>query len=481
MSNRQLARGTLASGLVSVLKIFVQFVTLPLMARLVGPADYGLFGLAMPTVAFILLLADSGFGISLAREPESNVDIWSSAIWFLLGSGIVLAGIVIVCSLIQAPLINQPQLPHIMVVLALCPVLLALSVPANARLTRQARLGIGSALELTASLAAAGTAITLGLWGAGVWSLVFQVVVYWLSKAILLNAASPFFPRFRFLLKDLHPHLRVGGLILGGNLLDTGGRTVEASLVSHFLGTSFLGAFTFANQLPKFLTEAVSNSLWALLYAFAIRTNDNASVQRAHHLVLRVFALGVFPVVVIISVLARPIVEIVLGPRWDSAIEILQILLVSQALNCLGGMSCAILYAAGKAAIPFRITIEGVILRVLVVAAIPWIGPFGVAAGLGIIDIYLGCRGVWTTSNFLGVQPANVLSSVATPALASAAAGALCWGLAYAQFNPFGFDTFGTVVAYVFAGGLLYALLIALFEGRRILGEALTIYRLVRG
>jgi O-antigen/teichoic acid export membrane protein len=480
MNNSTLARGTLTAGVASAVKLCVQVVTLPLMARLVGPADYGLFGLAMPTVMFVLILADSGFGISLAREPESNIDIWSTATWFLFALGVGLAAAVILWSFIQAPLVKQPQLPLIMSALAICPVLLALTVPANARLLRQGRIGLSSLMDLAANLVGAGTAVTLAMLGAGVWSLVAQPVVYWLVKVVSSNTAAPFVPRARFVTKHIHSHLKIGGFILSGKLLETAGRTIEASLISRFLGAAFLGAYSFAGQLPRFLTEAVGNSLWSMLYAYALRTEDQANVLRVYRLALRFFALIVFPGVALVSVLATPIIDILLGPRWSSAITILQILLVSQAFNALAGIGTAVLYARGGARLIFRIGIEAICLRIAVVAAVPWIGFTWMAVGLGMTDLFLTYRGIFAATHALGTRPRTIFSAIAVPVVASALSGLLCWVLARGKFNPFEMPIFGATMIHMLAGAILYVLVILLLDRRGIFEDGKVVFNLLR-
>jgi O-antigen/teichoic acid export membrane protein len=480
MRNRRLALGTLMSGAVNVVKICVQLVTLPLIASLLGPEDYGLFGLAMPTVMFMMMLTDSGLGISLAREPESNVVAWSTATWFLLGTGILLAAFIIVWSIVQAGLVHQPRLTAIMTALSVCPILLALTVPANARLVRQARLGAASLADLVASLVGVGAAITLALLGAGAWSLVAQTVLFWFCKATIMNLASPMLPRFRFVAKEVRPHLRVGGWNLGGKLVDTAGRTAEVSLINRWLGSDFVGAYTFANQVPRFLCEAVGNVLWATLYAYAIRSESRASVLRVYRLTLRIMALILFPCVAMVSVQARPLVDTLLGPRWDSAITMVQILVVTQALNSVGSLGTAMLYATGRANIPFRIDVECTCFRLAVVVAEPWIGFSGIAIGLGLVDIFLFFRRIFAVNRAMGGRPSISIAAVGAPAVASAAAAFFCWVLERYQFDPIGIPAFGVIIMHMAAGFALYVVLLGLLERQRIVDDVKIAYKLIR-
>lgn len=86
-----MAFGAIASGVVSIVKAVLQLLLLPVMARLLGPNEFGLYALALPTISLVTLLADGGLGSSLVREQESSTLVWSSAFWALQVMGITLA------------------------------------------------------------------------------------------------------------------------------------------------------------------------------------------------------------------------------------------------------------------------------------------------------------------------------------------------------------------------------------------------------
>src|SRR6202020_518419 len=104
-SGRRLAFGVGALGMVSILKMGLQAVTLPIMARLLGPSEVGVYALAFPVVAFVTMLADGGLGISLTREPESS-RVWSTAFWVLLFTGITLALLLVGVGFAEGALIH---------------------------------------------------------------------------------------------------------------------------------------------------------------------------------------------------------------------------------------------------------------------------------------------------------------------------------------------------------------------------------------
>ena len=473
---RRLAFGTMLMGGANIVKAAVQLVSLPIVARLLGPADYGLYGLAMPAVFLMLMLADSGLGASLAREPEANVKIWSSAYWFLLVTGVVLMLGLCGASFIVADLAHQPGLPPIMMALSICVMFLVLAVPGNARLTRQGRLGVNSIGEALGNILGAAAAIYLAWRGAGAWSLVAQALLTYAIRTGFIMVAAPFMPAWHFAFSDLRAHLAVGGSILGTRLADTGGRSVESTLIARLVGTYFLGAYSFANQAPRFICESVSNALWAALYAQALQPGNEARALRSYFMVLRVFALLVFPVAALVAVQAPQLILSLLGPRWQLATLMLRVLLVTYALNIAGGFGSALLYARGRSDVQLRITIEAVAVRILGVVLIPWLGIDGMVAGFGLANVLVFARGLLAVRAHLGSRLGAQLKGMAGPACASAAAAGLSW-LAVRYLG----GGLWAAIAAMACGAAGYGALLLALEYRTVAADLAALRALLRG
>src|SRR5580693_8496502 len=140
-SGRRLAFGAMASAAVNAIKLILQLLLFPVMARLLGPDEFGLYALALPTVALIALLADGGLGATLAREDESSELIWSSAFWALVFLGITLALGSAGFGVLLGYLSKQPRLYGIIGLLSPSLGFLTLSVLPAARLPRRRLLG----------------------------------------------------------------------------------------------------------------------------------------------------------------------------------------------------------------------------------------------------------------------------------------------------------------------------------------------------
>lgn len=264
LSNRRLAFGAAIMTATNIARIGIQFAMLPIMARLLGTGSYGLYALALPTVSFMMMLADGGLGNSLAREDLAAHRVWSSAFWAVHGFALVLICVVVGWSNLLAYVTGQPELPALMAALSIALLFLASCVLPNARLLRQGRLHVGAIVDLVATVFGSGVGILLAVRGNGTWALVGQYLVTFVIRTVIINLIAFQAPSFTFDFTLLRPHLLLGGSIVGTKVADYAGRIAENTLVTSILGANTVGIYGFANQIPRFLCEGVSNPLWAI-------------------------------------------------------------------------------------------------------------------------------------------------------------------------------------------------------------------------
>jgi len=425
VSSRKLAFGAAASGTVSLIKVGLQLLLLPVMARLLGPEEFGIYALALPTVSFVALLADGGLGATLAREPETSSLVWSSAFWFLVFTGFTLALGASVFGFFLAELVHQPRVSAMIALLSLSLVFLVLSVPAGARLTRRRNLGVGAAAELTANLIGAAIAVVLAIQGAGAWSLVAQYLSIYAIRAVVLNISAFEMPGFEFSMRAIRPHMASGGLLIGTRLCEYLGRVGENVLIDRMFGTALLGSFTFANQVSRFAAETVGNVSWATLYVQAL-TSDRTSVVDIHRRLCRMLAAILFPTTLLAAAAAPELIDWLLGPKWIDLSLMLRVFLPMSALSIIAVQVGPVLLAIDRFEIHFWCSVGLGVGRLLVVAAGPWIGLAGVIYGLaGVSLLHFGALLIFAEPP-TGCRIVPMLRGLVGPAISSLAAAGGC-------------------------------------------------------
>jgi O-antigen/teichoic acid export membrane protein len=475
VSDRHLAMGAAVMATVNFVKIGIQFAMLPIMARLLGPEAYGLYALALPTVTFVLMVADGGLGSSLARERPEARSVWSSAFWAVHALALILICCVIGWSLLLAEITRQPQLPALMFVLSFTLLFLASGVLPMARLLRHGQLHVGAIADLVATVVGAGLGIFLAVRGCGAWALVGQYVATFALRAFIVNAVAFELPSFTFDFGLLRPHFLMGGSIVGIKLSDYFGRMMENVLISSMLGANTLGIYGFANQIPRFVCESASNPFWAILYIQAVHKPLDA-VVRVYYQFCRALGIVLFPTTMLAAVTSSPIIALCLGTAWHSAALPLSIILVTSTVQIFGGLAGALLYAKGRGDLLLRLGVGLTVGRVLAVLTAGWLGLTGVAAMLGVINVAYGLVAVIGPARAIGVSPRLLLSGLRVPLGCAGLSAAACSIL----LNMFGSEAAGLIIALL-VSFVLYVGLLAILEHRRLISDIEAIRVLLRG
>jgi PST family polysaccharide transporter len=423
-SGRRLAFGAGALGIVGILKLCVQAASLPVMARLLGPSEIGLYALALPVVAFVTMLADGGLGISLAGEPETS-NVWSTAFWVLLFTGILLSCVLTGIGFAEGSILHQPRVPGLMAALSVTVVLMTVSVPSLARLDRQGRIAVGAFADLAGNLMGVSIGVTMAFRGAGAWSLVAQYLTLFVVRAVIVNVVAFVKPQFEFHPRLMLRHISTGGLVVGTRIADYFGRMVENLVLGHTLGTAPLGRYSFSTQISRYLSEMISNPLWLTLYIRALRATPGEAVS-LHCQLSRLLGFLVFPIAVFTVVAAPMVVTVCLGPKWVAAIPLLQILVPSYALGVVASLSGALLLAGGQYQIQFYAQVGLSAARALAVCLGPWVGLIGIAYGITVTTTAYALIMLIAPATITGCHPLPVLRNLAGPFVASLALGLFC-------------------------------------------------------
>ncbi len=421
-TSRRLAANLFTGVLNNAFRICIQVAMLPLMARLLGPAEIGLFGLAQPMLRFVGLLADAGVGDSLAQDKSKDTLAWSSAFWGLLVSGAVMAAGAYGASFIVAHVAGQPRLPHIMLPLALSLFLTCATVIPYTLLLREGNLTPGTIADFFATLIGAIVGLVMAYNHFGVWAFVGQFLTTAVVRTVTINFIRPFIPRFEFSLKSLLSHTHIGGAILGARLIDLGGGQTEGTQVSRSLGQTANGYYGYANQIGRFFSDAISNPMWANLYFVAINKEPDEVLRhyvRSH----RLFGLMIFPGAVFLALSLPTLVPLLLGPKWGGSTYPIMAMVLSSPFPALSSYCGAVLFARRQVKIMWISTLGYTIGRVAVTFLAWHYQVLGLAIGLSVVNVLYYLYVVFFVSPVIGNKALDLIKAIAGPIAAAVLAG----------------------------------------------------------
>ena len=456
-----------AASIASIAKILIQFALLPIMALLLGPKEFGIYALAIPVVVFLTVIADGGIGLSLARDRTDAPEIWSTAFWLLIASGLAISAIVVACGLLLAKASSEPQLVTIMLILAASFPFLSLSVLPIARLNRQGNLVACALADLVATVVGAACAIGLGLLHFGAKSLAVQYLAGSIVRAIILSLHAFERPKAVFRPFAMLDHLSSGGILMGSRVADLACRSSESLLFGNAFGPTSLGAYNLATQIPRFLFEAFGNPCWAALFAHGL-SEQRGRLLQIYYKVSRFIAFITFPTAAVLAAAGPELMAHSLGPTWRQAGTFVQILAPGYALGATASIGTALLLAFNANVVFFLITVLLAVGRVIAVGSGFYLNAWQSVMLVTVFHVIYSVV-VWlSVKDIVGAELSELLRGMAVSFCASVLAGAACWGILLV-----GETSIGTLCGAIVVAAALFIAVMMLIDGNSIKNDLL--------
>ena len=394
MSIRRIAQGTALIGCINVVRLFVQFFSIPVLARLLAPADYGLAAMAMPVILLLMMIADAGLGSSLVRTGAMDGPAWHTCFWLSVGLGSVVSmGVVLIAPMVGVLLNEPPLAPVLMALAAIVPLQTCTIVP-GAALQKQARFGTIAATEITAIGASIGTAVACAVAGLGVWALIWQQIVFYAVRFALTLALSPYRPRMLFDLGDAWEHVIFGRNLLGVSLISSASRSLENLVIGRTYGPAPVGIYSMAFQFARLPFMLVTGPLQFALYPHvAALRDDTAKLAPLLLLITRVLAMVVLPAVGLVAVASEPIFHLLLSKKWGQAAPLFVLIAPAASLQPVTAVLGTFMMAVGRTDVQMRLAAQFAAVWFVGLMLSVWYGIEAVAAAYSVCAVVFS---VWS-------------------------------------------------------------------------------------
>jgi len=454
----------------------LKFATLPVLARLLSPAEFGLAAVALLVAELALMFSEASMGLALVQRSQLRAEHVRVAftVMLLLGLGAAIA--VAMSAPAVARFFGMPPLEHIVPVLAVLIPIQSLSAISLALLSRQGRFRYLALARLPCvALGYSLVAIGLALAGAGVWALVLGTICRDLLVLLALYAAARHDIRLSFnwqAIKDL------AGFSIGqtlAKLANYAAQNGDYAVVGRLLGAEALGYYSRAYQLMMLPTTFISTVTGRVLFPLMASVQENRARLASAYLRCIAAAIALtLPLSVVLSTCAEEIISVTLGDQWQAAATPFAILSLVLAFRSARNVANSATIAQGAS---FRLAWRQGMYALLII--------FGAALGArwGIDGVAVAVAVVIVIYYVISAQLANWLLGVSwrrfghvhRPGIATAAALWLVLWLSEPFISEAGNAFLELGLSLSVAGAvlaLLYAVAPAWFLGTETLGIA---------
>ncbi len=351
--------GALWSSISSTASKGLSLLLFIVLARLLSPEIFGLLAAAGVVTGAMAYITEQGLGYAIVQRKDLQPAHVDTAFWLQMGLSLVLLAVGMVLAPWVAGLYELPRLTLVIRVLLLGLPLSALSAMPKAMLERGMEFGILAKRRVVGSAISGILAVTLAVSGAGVWSLVFQLLALPAVDFLLLRRLSQWRPGSQvrvWALRDLMS-FSVGMFLLRG--VGFLRQRAEHLLIGMYLGPAPLGLYTVAERGVDTGHLIVISPFASLGLSMFSRLHDApAARQKAYRLALAAITSVSTPAFLALAVLGPDLVALLLGQQWAGAGLVLRVMSAQLVIRSLASVSNTVILATGHSLL--RASIVGV-------------------------------------------------------------------------------------------------------------------------
>jgi PST family polysaccharide transporter len=321
------------------------------LARILVPADFGVYALLVLVQNVLMFLADFGIGASLVQQEHEPTQEEMATAWLIQQSAAV---VVVVGIWIVSPLLTRqfPSLGHDfewqLRVVSLSIAFSMIRALPSAMLTRVLRFREIAAVEIVAHLVFYSTAITFALCGGGSWSFVAALTLQMAVAAAMMNLAWRRWPGIGFDRGVARRLLRFGMAFQVANVADEGRDAVVPLFGGLGGGVAAIGYLQFALRISQ-LTASVDEIIARVAFpAFSRIKGDASRTGRALTDVIVLVSLLIGAPQAWIIATAPHLIPVVFGDQWIPAVPALQFMCLGLLTDVPARITASVVFGQGR-------------------------------------------------------------------------------------------------------------------------------------
>jgi O-antigen/teichoic acid export membrane protein len=408
-----------------------------ILVRLLAPEDFGLFGLAFAIIATLEATMAIGVEAQIVRAKQTSRALYDTVFTIALLRSVSLTLLMLLAAGPAAGFFKDPRLEPVMLVLSAYPLLAGLSNVGAIEFGRYLNFRMIFVMLMLPRLLQIPATLTAAIVLQSYWALVIGVLAARILATLLSYLYHPYRPRL-----SLAMWRELIGLSLWTWVLSVAmalrDRTATFA-IGRVLGPHELGVYTVSVELASLPTSEIASPISQAAMpglAAALRSDNPRAAGDAFLRIYALTALIALPAALGVSLVAGPLVALVLGQRWTDTVPLIAILGATWVGYSVSLIGIALLDAKAMLRRLALFVLAGVVLRALAVLALaPVYGLNGLAAGLGVAMLLEAALMTHWCLNLLGLPARRLFAVLWRPLAAVAAMTALLWA-AGLGWNP---------------------------------------------
>lgn len=353
---------------------FFAFIQGIILARLIVPEEFGLIAMTQVFFSISRCFIDSGFSTALIRKKTREPIDYSTVYVTNIVVTLFFATLLVICAPIIAKFYNEDLLKAIVRANAILLILNSFVAVQGTRMRINLQFKQLGICNVVVTVVVGLTSILLAYLGFGVWALIYPNFLSPFIYSFLFWHYQHWFPGFKFSWPIWKKFFSFGSKLLISYLLSTIWDNLYPIIIGKKFSSKDLGYYSRASSyayLPSKTFQSVLDQV-----SFPILStiqDDDERLRNAYRRLIRVAGFIIFPLLIGVSVLAKPFVLFLLTDIWSSTIPYLQVICLAAMWYPIHALNLSLLQVKGRSDLFLSLeVVKKAISLVVIIVSVPF-------------------------------------------------------------------------------------------------------------
>lgn len=368
-------------GAFRIITRVIAFIRIAILARLLTPSQFGVFGIATIVLALTDLLTETGINVFLVQEKE-RLEKYINTAWIVS----ILRGIIIsLFMVIVAPLVgfffNNTDAVYLILLASLIPFIRGFINPAVVRFQKELQFDKEFYLRLIIFIIDTVVVVTIAWVSRSTASFIWGMIISVFFEVVISFLFIKPVPQVTFDKEQFREILSKGKFITLSGIFNYLFHHIDDIVIGKLLGTSMLGIYDLAYKIAIIPITEATDVLSKVTFPIYVRiSGDIDRLKRAYIKSLIFLLCIVIPVGLILYLFPRQIVDVFLGDQWKDVATIMPVLALFGVVRALSNSTSSVFLGLKQQRITATISfLSFVILAIVIVPFVLNYGLIGAA------------------------------------------------------------------------------------------------------
>lgn len=374
---KEALKGLTFVGLIRVATRLLSFIKTVIIARILSPYQFGLFGIATLVLVFVEILTETGVNIFLVQNRKNVDEYINTAFLVSIVRGLVISAVILISSPFVAKFFNAPASYGLLLLIAIVPLLRGFINPSIVKFQKELKFSKEFYYRTSTFLMETIFSIILVILTRSVEGLVWGIiigVIFEILFSLIFAKPRPTFSFNPMLFKEV---IGFGKWITASTIFNYFYQHGDDMAVGRILGARSLGIYDMAYRISLIPITDIADVVFRVTFPFFVKISDDIQrLRRAFIRSLILVVLLVLPICLILFLFPEKIISLVLGNKWLDAVPVLRVLAIFGLIRAVSVFSSTIFLSLEKQNITTLISLVG--LAGLGITIVPFVLKWGI-------------------------------------------------------------------------------------------------------